>query len=45
VVATDVQFLEPRSAAVGVPNGAGSDDLPAMAEDAARDVDPDEIPF
>ena len=45
VVATDVQFLEPRSATVGVPNGAGSDDLPAMAEDAARDVDPDEIPF
>ena len=45
VVANDVQFLEPRhAAAVGVGAGA-SDDMPAMAEDAARDVDPDEIPF
>jgi single-strand DNA-binding protein len=45
VVATDVQFLEPRGAGVAVGNGAASDDLPALAEDSARDVDPDEIPF
>ncbi|MGH7904340.1 MAG: single-stranded DNA-binding protein [Candidatus Dormibacteraceae bacterium] len=47
VVANDVQFLEPRSGA-GVAAGAESgsaDDLPAPAEDAARDVDPDQIPF
>ena len=48
VNATDVQFLEPRSqaqppeapvgAAVGTPPAGGG-------EDAARDVDPDDIPF
>lgn len=42
VVAQDVQFLEPRQGA-GV--AAAVDDLPGMAEESARDVDPDEIPF
>jgi hypothetical protein len=44
VVANDVQFLEPRSTAPVSSHVAG-DDLPAMVEDGARDVDPDEIPF
>ena len=45
VVANDVQFLEPRGAGVGAGAGAQADDLPALAEDGPRDVDPDEIPF
>ena len=47
VVANDVQFLEPRGAAgAGVGVAASPvDDLPGMAEDMPRDVDPDEIPF
>ena len=46
VVASDVQFLEPRGAGAGVATHAGPvDDLPGMAEDMPRDVDPDEIPF
>jgi single-strand DNA-binding protein len=47
VVANDVQFLEPRGAGVtaGVPAGAEEAGLPAPEEGAARDVDPDEIPF
>jgi single-strand DNA-binding protein len=46
VVANDVQFLEPRGAGVGVGvHAAPVDDLPGMAEDMPRDVDPDEIPF
>jgi single-strand DNA-binding protein len=46
VVANDVQFLEPRGAGAGVGVGASPvDDLPGMAEDMPRDVDPDEIPF
>jgi single-strand DNA-binding protein len=44
VVANDVQFLEPRGAAA-VASHAPGDDLPAMVDDGARDVDPDEIPF
>ncbi|TMD10364.1 MAG: single-stranded DNA-binding protein [Chloroflexi bacterium] len=45
VIANDVQFLEPRQNG-GRPAGAGAtDELPAMAEETARDVDPDEIPF
>ena len=47
VVANDVQFLEPRGAG-GTSSGgpaAPVDDLPGMAEDMPRDVDPDEIPF
>ncbi|HEY8812665.1 MAG TPA: single-stranded DNA-binding protein [Candidatus Dormibacteraeota bacterium] len=50
VVANDVEFLEPRGAGAGA--GAGVrvaaspvDDLPGMAEEMPRDVDPDEIPF
>jgi single-strand DNA-binding protein len=43
VVANDVQFLEPKGAAVASP--VGGQELPAMVEDGARDVDPDEIPF
>lgn len=42
VVAQDVQFLEPRQGA-GV--AVAADDLPGLAEESARDVDPDEIPF
>jgi single-strand DNA-binding protein len=51
VVATEVQFLEPRGA--GAPAGQAAQ-APAeaavaapahAAEDAARDVDPDDIPF
>ncbi len=47
VIANDVQFLEPRGAGAGVAAGSapGADDLPGMAEDMPRDVDPDEIPF
>ena len=46
VVANDVQFLEPRGAGVGAGvHAAPVDDLPGMAEDMPRDVDPDEIPF
>src|SRR5947209_9528230 len=46
VVASDVQFLEPRGAGERVAVGASPvDDLPGMAEDMPRDVDPDEIPF
>ena len=46
VVANDVQFLEPRGAGERVGVGASPvDDLPGMAEDMPRDVDPDEIPF
>jgi len=46
VVANDVQFLEPRGAGVGAAVSASPvDDLPGMAEDMPRDVDPDEIPF
>jgi single-strand DNA-binding protein len=46
VVANDVQFLEPRGAGAGVGVAASPvDDLPGMAEDMPRDVDPDEIPF
>ena len=47
VIANDVQFLEPKGGAGGGMGGSPmpSDDLPAMAEDSARDVDPDEIPF
>ena len=46
VVANDVQFLEPRGAGVGAAvSAAPVDDLPGMAEDMPRDVDPDEIPF
>ena len=45
VIANDVQFLEPRTGGgMGGP-AMPADDLPGMAEDAARDVDPDEIPF
>jgi single-strand DNA-binding protein len=44
VVANDVQFLEPRGTAA-VASHAPGDDLPAMVDDGARDVDPDEIPF
>ena len=46
VIANDVQFLEPKGAG-GSMGGSPmpTDDLPAMAEDSARDVDPDEIPF
>ena len=45
VIANDVQFLEPRQNG-GRPAAAGAtDELPAMAEETARDVDPDEIPF
>jgi single-strand DNA-binding protein len=49
VVATEVQFLEPRSATAGTPQTAAA---PVAAEvgagggdEAARDVDPDDIPF
>ena len=46
VVANDVEFLEPRGAGAGVGVAASPvDDLPGMAEDMPRDVDPDEIPF
>ena len=46
VVANDVQFLEPRGAGVGAGvSAAPVDDLPGMAEEMPRDVDPDEIPF
>ncbi|GAC1658499.1 MAG: hypothetical protein NVS9B1_18500 [Candidatus Dormibacteraceae bacterium] len=46
VIANDVQFLEPRSGAGnGMPAAAAADDLPGMAEEMPRDVDPDEIPF
>ena len=46
VIANDVQFLEPRGAGAGVGVAAAPvDDLPGMAEDMPRDVDPDEIPF
>ena len=46
VVANDVQFLEPRGAGERVAVGASPvDDLPGMAEEMPRDVDPDEIPF
>ncbi|HYM51644.1 MAG TPA: single-stranded DNA-binding protein [Candidatus Limnocylindrales bacterium] len=48
VVATEVQFLEPRGA--GAPSSAHAPAeaavaAPAVAEDASRDVDPDDIPF
>lgn len=43
VVATDVQFLEPRSASV---QNTDSEMTGVPAEDeSGRDVDPDEIPF
>ena len=49
VVATEVQFLEPRSASAGAAQPAAA---PVAAEvgagagdEAARDVDPDDIPF
>ena len=47
VVATEVQFLEPRSA---TPQPAAAPveaavAAPANSEEAARDVDPDDIPF
>jgi single-strand DNA-binding protein len=49
VIANDVQFLEPRGAGGSGggtgPGTAAHDDLPGMAEDMPRDVDPDEIPF
>jgi len=46
VIAGDVQFLEPRTGGGGMGTSPmPTDDLPAMAEDSARDVDPDEIPF
>ena len=47
VVATEVQFLEPRSApapAASAPVEAAVA-APANSEEAARDVDPDDIPF
>ena len=43
VVANDVQFLEPRGAGVAV--GATGTEYAPMADDPARDVDPDDIPF
>lgn len=45
VIANDVQFLEPRSGGASGGPPMPADDLPGMAEDSARDVDPDEIPF
>ena len=49
VIANDVQFLEPRGAGGGgtggSPTSSPHEDLPGMAEDMPRDVDPDEIPF
>ena len=46
VVANDVEFLESRGAGAGVGVAASPvDDLPGMAEEMPRDVDPDEIPF
>lgn len=49
VIANDVQFLEPRGSGGGGTGGSSSgaphEDLPGMAEDMPRDVDPDEIPF
>jgi len=53
IIASDVQFLEPRGAGAGggsgVPAGRGAgaahtDDIPA-GDDVPRDVDPDDIPF
>ena len=47
VVATEVQFLEPRSAA-SQPAAAPVEAAvvaPANSDEAARDVDPDDIPF
>ncbi len=44
VVANDVQFLDTRTGA-GAPAQAGGDELPPLAEEGVRDVDPDEIPF
>ena len=48
VVANDVEFLEPRGAGAGAGVRVAAspvDDLPGMAEEMPRDVDPDEIPF
>ena len=45
VVANDVQFMESRGQAAAVGAGAAHDEIPALADDAVRDVDPDEIPF
>jgi single-strand DNA-binding protein len=47
VVATEVQFLEPRGAtAPAAPAPAeAAVAAPSTTEDAARDVDPDDIPF
>ena len=50
IVANDVQFLD-RTGASGGGGGyerggaGGPDDLPPLEEGAARDVDPDDIPF
>src|SRR5918912_3906844 len=44
VNATELPLLEPRGTAA-VASHAPGDDLPAMVDDGARDVDPDEIPF
>ncbi|TMD13041.1 MAG: single-stranded DNA-binding protein [Chloroflexi bacterium] len=49
VVATEVQFLEPRSAAAAAPAASAPVEAavaaPANSDEAARDVDPDDIPF
>ena len=47
VVATEVQFLEPRSAAAPAASAPveAAVAAPANSEEAARDVDPDDIPF
>ena len=47
IIANDVQFLDSRAGGTGVPVGAGGpgEELPPMAEEGVRDVDPDEIPF
>jgi single-strand DNA-binding protein len=45
VIANDVQFLDPRGDGARPPAPGATDELPAMAEEHARDVDPDEIPF
>ena len=47
VVATEVQFLEPRSAAAPAASAPveAAVAAPANSDEAARDVDPDDIPF
>ena len=45
IVANDVQFLDTRGGDGGRPASGSPDDVPAPEEAAARDVDPDDIPF